>query len=179
MEPIQSSGIYQTIDTHEMPIRKLKLRSSPPLLRSISDEFDENDCSTKIEDQQNNSLNYHRPSRPILHSGYYRKKSHSLKLTRHDENDSCPKKAVRFADDFGLELSQMKMINTDELPFIPKEAFKHLQINHEYRSPLQERMKVITYMELKFENPMYTQGFNDRVSRQKVVLEQASEFHIH
>ncbi len=179
MEPIQSTGVYQIIDTHEIPIRKSKLRSSARLLRWISDESDENDYSTKIEDQRNNSLTYHPASLLINYSGYSRTKSHSLKLTRHDQIDSCPKKAVRFADDFGLELSQVKMINTDELPFIPNEAFKHLQINHQYRPPLQERMKVITYMELQFENPMYTRGFNDRVSRQKVVLEQASEFHIH
>jgi hypothetical protein len=194
MEPIQSIGINQidetrtssfhtttcnsrlrlsdnTKSTHEMPIQKSKLRSSPPPpLVSVSDESDEDNRSMKIEDQRNNFLTYHRPPLPITYSGCYRKKSHSVKLTRHDEHDSCPKKAVRFADDFGLELSQMKMINTDELPFIPNEAFKHLHINH-------ERMKIITYMELQFENPMYTQDFNDRVSRQKIVLEQASESH--
>jgi hypothetical protein len=201
IEPIQSTGIYQinandisdetrtssfhkttcnsclrlsdnTKSTHEMPIQKSKLRSSspPPPLVSVSDESDEDNRSMKIEDQRNNFLTYHRPPLPITYSGCYRKKSHSVKSIRHDEHDSCPKKAVRFADDFGLELSQMRMINTDELPFIPNEAFKHLHINH-------ERMKIITYMELQFENSMYTQDFNDRISRQKIVLEQASQSH--
>ena len=55
-------------------------------------------------------------SLPTTNLGYKRKKSHSVKLTRIDAIDSCPKKAVRFADDFGLELSQIKLIKTDELP---------------------------------------------------------------
>jgi hypothetical protein len=36
-------------------------------------------------------------------------------------------------------------------------------------------MKTITYLEQKFENPIHSHGFEDRVSRHKVVLEQASK----
>ena len=56
---------------------------------------------------------------------------------------------------------------------------KHLKIyilvmNHPI-SFYQERMKTITYLEQQFENPIHTHGFNDRVSRHKIVLEQASK----
>ncbi len=139
-----------------------------------SDDDDDNNCSTTV----NNLLTQHRSSLKTTDTGYKRIKSHSVKLTRHDENHSSPKKAVRFADDFGLQLSQMRLINTDELPFIPNEAFKHLHISQQQNSSDQKRIKVITYMEAQFENPMYTQDFNDRVSRQKIALEQASKFEI-
>lgn len=193
MEQIQSTNIYQINDngisdatmcnsrlrlSDNIPIRKSKLRSSPPPLSpvtSVFDESDEEDSWTIIEEPQKNDLTNDRPSLPKTNLGYNRKKSHSVKLTRHDGIHSCPKKAVRFADDFGLELCQMKMINTDELPFIPNEAFKHLHVNHEH----QEHMKTVTYMDLQFGNPMYTQDFNNRLSQQKIVLEQASKFSIH
>lgn len=35
-------------------------------------------------------------------------------------------------------------------------------------------MKIITYLEQKFENPIHSHGFEDRVARHKVVLEQAN-----
>jgi hypothetical protein len=67
------------------------------------------------------------------------------------------------------------MIKTDELPFVPSAAFKDLHITNDHHSSHQERIKVINYMEQQFENPMYIPGFNDRVSRYKIVLEQASK----
>ncbi len=163
---IQPANIYQTLGK---PIHRSKSQSSLSSLILISDESDEDDCALKIGDQRNNSLTYHRCSSPLAYSGYYRKKSPSAKPIRHVETDSRSKKVVHFADEFGLELSQMKMIDTDELPLIPDEAFKHLHITD-------ERMDVVTYMKPQFENPFYTEDFNDRLSRQKIVLEQASEF---
>lgn len=68
----------------------------------------------------------------------------------------------------------MKMINTDELPFVPSEAFKHLQIDQNQTCSA-SRVKVITYMEPQFQNAIHTQGFHDRISRHKIVLEQASK----
>ena len=119
-----------------------------------------------------------RPSLPIIIStGYQRKKSQSVKLTRIDPIDAYPKKNVRFADDFGLDLSQVKVIKSDELPHVPSAAFKDLHISDENATNIyQERMRTITYLEQKFENPIHAHGFDDRVSRHKVVLEQASKF---
>lgn len=99
-----------------------------------------------------------------------------MKLTRIDPIDaSYPKKNVRFADDFGLDLSQIKMIKSDELPTVPSAAFKDLNLNDEQQTnAFQERMKTITYLEQRFENPIHAHGFDDRVARHKVVLEQAS-----
>lgn len=68
----------------------------------------------------------------------------------------------------------MKVINTDELPFVPREAFKHLQLTNDHTLST-TGVKTITYMEQQFENPIHTQHFRDRVSRQKIVLEQASK----
>ncbi len=117
-----------------------------------------------------------RQSLPTIYPGYTRKKSQSVKLTRIDPLDSCPKKNVRFADDFGLDLSQIKMIKSDELPHVPSAAFKDLHISDDNSTNVyQERMKTITYLEQRFENPIHSHGFEDRVSRHKVVLEQASK----
>ena len=118
-----------------------------------------------------------RPSLPTAFSGYQRKKSQSVKLIRLDPFDACPKKNVRFADDFGLDLSQVKMIKSDELPHVPSAAFKDLHISNEdsATNAYQERTKIITYLEQQFENPLHSHGFDDRVSRHKVVLEQASK----
>ncbi|CAF0780523.1 unnamed protein product [Adineta ricciae] len=117
-----------------------------------------------------------RPSLPTVFSGYQRKKSQSVKLIRLDPFDACPKKNVRFADDFGLDLSQVKMIKSDELPHVPSAAFKDLHISNEESATnvYQERTKTITYLEQQFENPLHSHGFDDRVSRHKVVLEQAN-----
>ncbi len=117
-----------------------------------------------------------RSSLPTIYAGYKRKKSQSVKLTRIDPIDACPKKNVRFADDFGLDLSQIKVIKSDELPHVPSAAFKDLHISDDNPTNVyQERMKTITYLEQKFENPIHSHGFDDRVSRHKVVLEQASK----
>lgn len=118
-----------------------------------------------------------RPSLPTIYGGYQRKKSQSVKLTRIDPFDSYPKKNVRFADDFGLDLSQVKVIKSDELPHVPSAAFKDLHISNDdnLTTVYQERMRTIIYLEQKFENPLHTHGFEDRVSRHKVVLEQASK----
>lgn len=115
--------------------------------------------------------------RPTIYAGYQRKKSQSVKLTRIDPIDSCPKKAVRFADDFGLDLSQVKMIKSDELPHVPSAAFKDLCISRDdgsSNSNGDERTKSITYLEQLFENPIHSNGFDDRVQRHKIVLEQAN-----
>ncbi len=118
-----------------------------------------------------------RPSLPTIYSGYQRKKSQSVKLTSIGPLDAYPKKNVRFADDFGLDLSQIKMIKSDELPHVPSAAFKDLHISNDDNSTsiYQERMKTINYLQQQFENPIHAHGFDDRVSRHKVVLEQASE----
>jgi hypothetical protein len=131
---------------------------------------------TKKSAHEINLQSQARPSLPTIYSGYQRKKSQSVKLTRIDPIDACPKK-VRFADDFGLDLSQIKMIKSDELPHVPSAAFKDLNINTDenFSSFYQERMKVITYLDQQFENPIHTHGFEDRVSRHKIVLEQASK----
>jgi hypothetical protein len=121
---------------------------------------------TQIEDFPNKSLTSSRSSVPTIYLGYQRKKSVSVKLTRIEHNDTHPKKVVRFADDFGLDLSQIKMF-TDDLPSIPSPTFKNLHIS--------EPMRIITYMEPQFENPIHTQSFIDRVSKHKIVLEQASK----
>jgi len=158
----------------------LETRSLSPLPSShlspeLTDESDENDesrSSTKDDDIQKQY------SSRSTFPDYQRRKAQSVKLTHINHMGSCPKKAVRFADDFGLELSQIKMITTDEFPCIPSTAFKYLQLNnHEDSSTLvnHQRMKVINYMEPQFESPIHTEGFNDRVSRQKVVLEQTSK----
>lgn len=86
---------------------------------------------------------------------------------------------MRFADDFGLDLSQVKMIKSDELPHVPSAAFKDLSISSEEgagnSSTPREKTKEIHYLEQQFENPIHVHGFDDRVLRHKVVLEQASE----
>jgi hypothetical protein len=69
----------------------------------------------------------------------------------------------------------MKMINTDEEPYISSEAFKHLHISNDRNTCNHERVKVIAYMEPQFENPLYTEGFHARLSQYKIVLEQASK----
>lgn len=116
---------------------------------------------------------------PSIFAGYQRKKSQSVKLTRIDPMEPCPKKAVRFADDFGLDLSQVKMIKSDELPHVPSEAFKDLRISSEESSTdssvSREKTKEIHYLEQTFENPIHVHGFDDRVLRHKIVLEQASK----
>ncbi|CAF4375875.1 unnamed protein product [Adineta steineri] len=69
------------------------------------------------------------------------------------------------------------MITSDELPSIPIAASKDLQIsNHEDSCTLSnhKQMKTINYMESQFENPIHAYGFNDRVTQQKVLLEQAN-----
>jgi len=137
--------------------------------------MNENNSSTKIEAIPNNNLSQQKPCLSTTYSGYQRTKTRSVQLTRLDRNNSYSKKVVHFADDFGLELSQMKLINTDELPYVPREAFKHLQINNDSDSLNPESVTIITYMEPQFQNPIHMQGFNDLVSRNKAVLEQASK----
>ncbi len=70
------------------------------------------------------------------------------------------------------------MIKSDELPHVPSAAFKDLHISNDDNSSSSfylERMKTITYLEQRFENPIHAHGFEDRVARHKVVLEQASK----
>jgi hypothetical protein len=67
------------------------------------------------------------------------------------------------------------MINTDEFPYVPSEVFKDLQITNDQNLSTHEHVRVIPYTEPQFENPIHTQGFNDRVSRYKIVLEEASK----
>ncbi len=138
----------------------------------VTNENDENNSPTKIEAMPNNQQ---RSCLSTTYSGYQRIKTRSLQLTSLDENNSSPKKFVHFADDFGLELSRTKLINTDELPCVPREAFKHLQIDNDHNSLNPERVKIINYMEPQFQNPIHMQGFNDLVSRNRIVLEQASK----
>ncbi|CAF3670228.1 unnamed protein product [Rotaria sordida] len=164
-------------------IEKIKTRSSSPpppspsIIVNESDDSDESDSSIEFNNIPQIVITEARQSITTINSGFQLKKSNSVKLTRVSENNSCQKKAVRFADDFGLDLSQIKMIQTDELPSIPNTAFKHLCIsNEQYCSTTlnYEREKLITYMEQQFENPIYTPNFNDHVSRNKVLLEQAN-----
>ena len=108
------------------------------------------------------------PSQSILsttYSGYERKKSQSVKLTRLDQDHPHEKKAVRFADDFGLELSQFKMIKSDDVPTVP---MGNLNLKD-------ERIKILTSMQADFENPIHAASYSDRLSRSNIVLEQASE----
>ena len=199
-KPIETVSVEEisTTDTSTPIEKRITRRLSPPPPPS-TDDIDEPDrnvtskdhrSSLSNEDFNNERQDYlikksthgidfqtqSRPSLPTIYSGYQRKKSQSVKLTRIDPGDACPKKAVRFADDFGLDLSQIKMIKSDELPQVPIAAFKDLNINtDENSSSFQERMKTITYLEQQFENPIHAHGFDDRVSRHKIVLEQASK----
>ena len=164
-----------------LPFKSTTRPSSPPpptTLDNESDQSDEDNLSADVENTSQTIINESRQFLTTFSNSSYLKKSQSLKLTCHDQNDSCSKKAVRFADDFGLELSQIKMIQTDELPSVPNAAFKHLCIdnNNSLSKFNYERTKIITYMAAQFENPIYTPGYNERVSRHKVVLEQASMF---
>ncbi|CAF0939987.1 unnamed protein product [Adineta steineri] len=190
-----------TTDTDSPAKQTLKKRptSPPPPPVASTDETSELDTTSSSEEinfsshihdsssehqnylakhnaHEKQSSNQPRPSLPTIYSGYQRKKSQSVKLTRIDPFDSYPKKNVRFADDFGLDLSQVKVITSDELPHVPSAAFKDLHISNDDNplSQFQERMKTITYLEQKFENPIHAHGFDDRVSRHKVVLEQAN-----
>ncbi|CAF0806320.1 unnamed protein product [Rotaria sordida] len=189
------------IDTSTPNEVKLKRRPfvSPPPSPPSTDDNDETDASTisketqfttQLEDldaerqayltKKNNndksSSTQLKPSAPAIFSGYQRKKSQSVKLTNSDRIDAYQKKNVRFADDFGLDLSQIKVIKSDELPNVPSAAFKDLHINRDENlvSFYQERMKLITYLEQQFENPIHAQGFDDRVARHKIALEQAN-----
>ncbi len=172
---------------------------SPPPPPPSSDDIDELDGSSTSEPTEfslstvdpdtesqaylthrdtldNTSFAQSKSSLPTIYAGYKRKKSQSVKLTRINPLDAYPKKNVRFADDFGLDLSQIKVIKSDELPHVPSAAFKDLHISDDNPANIyQERMKTITYLEQKFENPIHSHGFEDRVSRHKVVLEQASK----
>ena len=157
--------------------------SSPPpptVSANGSDQSDEDNLSADVENASQTIRNELTQSLTTFSNSSCLKKSQSLKLTHHDKDDSCSKKVVRFADDFGLELDQVKMIKTDELPSVPNAAFKHLSINNNDQNSFSkfnhERTNTITFMAAQFENPIYTPGFNERVSRYKVVLEQASMF---
>ena len=99
-----------------------------------------------------------------IYAGYQRKKSQSVKLTRLDQGQTNDKKVVRFADDFGLQLSHIQMIKSDDLP-----SGENLNLKD-------ERMKILTYMQADFENPIYSASFSDRLSRSNILLEQASEW---
>ncbi|CAF3354621.1 unnamed protein product [Rotaria socialis] len=170
------------IDHVSKSLEKLKIRSSSPLPSSLaatddSDESDESNPGVDFEKIPKIDITPARPSIMSINTGFQLKKSHSAKLTRANENESCPKKAVRFADDFGLDLSQIKVIKTDELPYVPRAAFKDLHVTDESNSSgtrHQEPSKLITYMDQQFSNPIYAADFNDRVSRQKIILEQAN-----
>ncbi|CAF2480708.1 unnamed protein product [Rotaria sp. Silwood2] len=178
---------------------KRRVFVSPPPSPPSTDDNDETDASTTSEETQftapvedldaerqayltkkhtndKSSSTQSRLTVQTSFSGYQRKKSQSVKLTNADRVDAYPKKNVRFADDFGLDLSQIKVIKSDELPHVPSAAFKDLHVNYDENSLsfYQERMKLITYLEQQFENPIHTQGFDDRVLRHKVVLEQAN-----
>ncbi len=202
-QPVEEAFITEisTIDTNtliEPTVKRRSLSSPPPPPPSVdSDEPDsssiseQNQCSSSTVDINDENQAYSvnksthekptfaqsRPSLPTIYSGYQRKKSQSVKLTRLDPIDACPKKNVRFADDFGLDLSQIKMIKSDELPHVPSAAFKDLHISNDDNSTsfYEERTKIITYLEQQFENPIHAHGFEDRVSRHKVALEQASK----
>lgn len=139
-------------------VEKLKVRPSSPPPPLITDE---SETTLADDDAVHSPVEEKAPFRPILHAGYERKKSQSVKLTRLDQLDAPEKKAVRFADDFGLELSQIKMIKSDDMPSTA--------------SPPSPPTKIITYIEADFENPIHSQGFDDRLAQNKIILEQASE----
>ena len=153
--------------------------TSEPIQFSLSTENPDVERQTHLarnDTEEKASATQPRPSASTIYTGYQRKKSQSVKLTRLEPIDAYPKKNVRFADDFGLDLSQIKMIKSDELPHVPSAAFKDLNIDDEQSgNNQQERMKTITYLEQRFENPIHAHGFDDRVSRHKIVLEQASK----
>jgi len=186
---ISTDDTDSRVETH---VHKRSI-SPPPPPPSQDDADDPSDTSSSNEDINAKCSVYSikeftpakalpaqpRASLPTIQSGYTRKKSQSVKLTRIDpfDGDACPKKNVRFADDFGLDLSQIKMIKSDELPTVPTAAFKDLHVNDEEKTNMfEEKMKIITYLEQKFENPIHSHGFEDRVARHKVVLEQASMY---
>ena len=104
-----------------------------------------------------------------LYPGYQRQKSHSVKLNRHSDGLSNVKKAVRFADDFGLDLSQIKLIKSDEIPSIPWNVLENFHLNS-------QRMKLLIYLQSEFDNPMHSPNFDQRLSNEKIVLEQSSSF---
>lgn len=193
LEPSDESLLNETIDSDLPDHSKVVWRASspppppPPVSLDDTDGSNTSDDLTTVEQKppeiseepEPKVVPQARASLPTIYAGYQRKKSQSVKLTSIAPFDSCPKKAVRFADDFGLELSQVKMIKSDELPHVPSAAFKDLRLDQEDNasgsSPFQERMKVITYLEQQFENPIHIHGFDDRVLRHKIVLEQASK----
>ena len=155
-------------------LEKFRLRS--PSSSELTDENDE--CTPSIKDDNIRKQTSLRPSLSSSVPVYRRRKSQSVKLTHINQTDLCPKKVVRFADDFGLVLNQIRMITTDEFPCIPSTAFKHLQIStyeNSYTAFSHQRMKVIDYMEPQFDQPIHTHGFNDRILEQKILLEQASK----
>ncbi|CAF1325346.1 unnamed protein product [Adineta ricciae] len=161
-------------------VNQFKTRSSssppPPTSLSVSDSSDElNECNSLAEAQRiTNKKSPTSPSKSIILPGPELKKSQSVKLTNISFVDLSPKKAVRFADDFGLALDQIRLIETDELPHVPSGVFKDLQIYDYENSSNPERTKVINYMEPQFENPIHTIDFHNRLSQQKILLEQAN-----
>ena len=147
---------------------------------SISSEDLDTGCHSYITIKQDDEKQAFAQARLFLskiYSGYSRQKSQSVKLMRIDPIDAYPKKNVRFADDFGLDLSQVKMIKSDELPQVPSAAFKDLKIsdNDNSNSFFAQRMKTIIHLEQRFKNPLLAENFADRVSTDKVALEQASK----
>ncbi|CAF3367075.1 unnamed protein product [Rotaria socialis] len=202
-EPIEETPVenISSSNTHTTSTGKLLFRrlSSPPPAPTYADDTDETDGSTtseeshftaSVEDFDTERQTYltkkqycekpafvqKKVAAPIIFSGYERKKSQSVKLTNADHFGSCHRKNVHFADDCGLDLSQIKVIKSDELPHVPSTAFKDLNIdrNDDETSFYQERMKTITYLEQQFENPIHAQAFDDRVARHKIALEQAN-----
>ncbi|CAF0863386.1 unnamed protein product [Adineta ricciae] len=160
-------------------VSRFKTRSSsppPPTSLSVYDSSDELDeCNSLTEVQRvTNKKSPTSPSKSIILPGPELKKSQSVKLTNISLADSSPKKAVRFADDFGLALDQIRLIKTDELPRVPSGAFKDLQIYDYENSFNSERSKVISYMQPQFENPIHAIDFHNRLSQQKILLEQAN-----
>jgi len=106
----------------------------------------------------------------IATSSDYKKRSSSLKTLKNDEASSSEKKIVRFADSLGLDLADVKLF-LDEIPNVPKSAFRDLQVAIETRNELKSEKLVERTLLPSFHNPGDMGDFIERVDKQKVLLE--------
>ncbi|KAL3319507.1 Protein phosphatase 1 regulatory subunit 3E [Cichlidogyrus casuarinus] len=135
--------------------------------------------------------NVETPARISLNCGYSHRedevykprRASSLKPPRSCSNGASTtcKKAVRFANAFGIDLVDVKQIfDFDGPPKIPSSALNDLKIEPEFLSDYSTTQQEYSYagarnrFENCFKQPGGTWGFLDRVRKQSILLENAS-----
>ncbi|CAB0008840.1 unnamed protein product [Nesidiocoris tenuis] len=157
---------------------------SPPSFGSLVDFY--KDPPLPVQDFRTTTAYFWKstPPSPTDSPSPLKKKSSSLKSTSKNASNG-EKKIVRFADVMGLDLADVHTF-LDEIPRIPKSAFKDLKdkdapalpkINNGTLSPMAQRKtyssKVDRNLVPLFVQPTSRPDFLDRLTRQKICLENA------